>query len=106
MLAEIVAKFSNLKRILFFDPLEESNPMRRCDLKAISWDDLSSVTNFRSKRDTPRAGKTPIYKSRHSVLESPGCSFSPPTIISAPFSAGIMSKSLSLDTASSVHPII
>jgi hypothetical protein len=43
MLAEIVPKFSNLKRILFFDPLEESDPIRRCDLKDLSWDDLSSV---------------------------------------------------------------
>jgi hypothetical protein len=43
MLAKIVPKFSNLKRILFFDPLEESDPMRGCDLKDLSWDDLSSV---------------------------------------------------------------
>jgi hypothetical protein len=43
MLAEIVPKFSNLKRILFFDPLEESDPIRKCGLKDFSWDDLSSV---------------------------------------------------------------
>jgi hypothetical protein len=43
MLAEIVPKFSNLKRILFCDSLEEFDPMRRCDLKEFSWDDLSSV---------------------------------------------------------------
>ena len=33
--------------------------MRRCDLKAISWDDLSSVTNFRSKEILLEPGRHP-----------------------------------------------